>query len=25
MEKGDIKEKYNIMSFDKKGNIKIFR
>lgn len=24
MEKGDIKEKYNVMSFDKKGKINIF-
>jgi len=25
MEKGDIKDRYNTMSFDKKGNIKIFK
>jgi len=24
MEKGDIKEKYNVMSFDKEGKIEIF-
>lgn len=25
MEKGDIRDKYNVMSFDKKGNVKIFK